>query len=194
MRFFIKLNIQPKSKLWKYFWRAFLNMLSGLYFPVLLIKVKSRLQIEVFYMNNIRSKFLITIMISIVSFGSLAATHEHSHEHNNKAVALKLNNGSKWKMDEHTRKMSSQMEETFFAADHSNLVNLKMLGEQLEEQLGELIKGCTMSGEAHDQLHLFLADYVPTVQNLAKAKDYDKARSTAIKIKGNLETYKNHFK
>ncbi len=145
-------------------------------------------------MNNIISKFLITIIISIISFGLQAATHEHNHEHNDLAIELKLNNGNKWKMDEHTRKMSSLMEKTFFAADHSNLTNLKMLGEQLEEQLGKLINGCTMRGEAHDQLHLFLADYVPSVQNLVKAKDYDKARSTAIKLKRNLKTYKKYFK
>ncbi len=145
-------------------------------------------------MTNIISRIIITLLLSFLSFGLLAATHAHNHEHSNQAIELKLNNGNRWEMDAHTRKISSKMEETFFATDHTNLTNLKALGEQLEDQIGELIKGCTMSGEAHDQLHIFLADYVPTVQKLAKAKKFDTARSTAIKLKGNLETYKKHFK
>ncbi len=145
-------------------------------------------------MTNFISRILISLLLSIISFGLLAATHEHSHEHDNQAVELKLNNGSKWEMDAHTRKMSTTMETTFFTADHTNLVNLKALGVQLEEQIGDLIKGCTMTGEAHDQLHVFLSDYVPTVQKLANAKNYDKAKSTAIKLKGSLETYRKHFK
>ncbi len=145
------------------------------------------------------SVIIISLSISLFTFGLHAADDAHSHGHSNHgstvaASGLSLNNGDQWEMDDHTRKMSSKMEETFFGADHSNQASLNALGTQLETQIGELIKGCTMSGEAHDQLHIFLTDYIPTIQNLAKAEDYETARNSAIKLKGNLETYKKHFK
>lgn len=154
-------------------------------------------------MNKNISFILISLVISLFAFGYSVSSHasdeSHSHghsEHAGEATAggLSLNNGDRWEMDDHTRKMSSKMEKTFFGADHSNQASLNALGGQLETQLGELVNGCTMSGEAHNQLHIFLSDYIPTVKNLANAKDYETARNSAIKLKGNLETYKKHFK
>ena len=145
-----------------------------------------------------KSISIILISFSIFSFGAHAANDDsHGHSNHNAEAAtsgLNLNNGDRREMDDHTRKMSSKMEETFFSADHSNQTSLNALGNHLEAQLGELISGCTMSGEAHNQLHLFLTDYVPTIQSLAKAEDYDTARNSAIKLKQSLENYKKHFK
>jgi len=145
------------------------------------------------------SVILVSLSISLFTFGGHAADEVHSHGHSrHSSVAitngLSLDNGERWEMDDHTRKMSAKMKETFFSADHSSQASLNALGTQLEAQLGELINGCTMNGEAHDQLHIFLTDYVQTVQNLAKAGDYDTARNSAIKIKVELEAYKKYFK
>lgn len=51
-----------------------------------------------------------------------------------------------------------------------------------------------MTGESHDQLHVFLAGYIPAIKGLANAENYDTARNSAIKTKGNLEVYKRHSK
>ena len=145
------------------------------------------------------SVILISLSLSLFTFGLHAADEAHSHGHSKHsgevaASGLSLNSGDRWEMDDHTRKMSSKMQETFFGADHSNQASLNAMGVQLEAQLNDLINGCTMDGEAHAQLHVFLSDYIPNVKNLAMAEDYDTARSSAIKLKGNLETYKKHFK
>ena len=86
------------------------------------------------------------------------------------------------------------MEQSFFQADHSTLTGLNGAGAQLDAQLKELINGCTMQGESHNQLHIFLNDYMPTVKGLAEAKDYETARDSAIRLKGQLESYKHYFK
>jgi len=148
-------------------------------------------------------KILSIILVPLFIFGSsqqlYATQQEHSHEHsaNIKETAinrLSLNHGERWKMDKHTRLMSVKMKKTFFDADHSTQVSLNAVGIKLETQLNEMIAGCTMNGEAHNQLHLFLTDYIPTVKNLAKAKNLDIARKSAIKIKGYLEAYNKYFK
>lgn len=150
-------------------------------------------------MNRSILVVLVSLSISIIAFGVHAADEAHGHgssEHGSEAAAggLKLNNGDRWEMDDHTRNMSSKMDETFTAADHSNQASLNALGVQMESQLDELVKGCTMEGEAHAQLHVFLSQYMPDVQNLSKAEDYETARNLAIKIKGDLAKYKKHFK
>ncbi len=144
------------------------------------------------------SVILISLSISFFAIGLHAADDAHNHAHSKHsgaaASALTLNNGDRWEMDDHTRDLSSKMQKTFSGADHSTQASLNALGVKLGAQLDDLIKGCTMDGEAHAQLHVFLTDYIPAVKNLTTAKDYDTARSSAIKLKGDLDTYKKHFK
>jgi len=149
------------------------------------------------------TKLYLFIIASLSIFGSsqqlYAAQQEYNHEHSaikeEKVInRFSLNNGKRWEMDKHTRIMSVKMNDTFFNSDHSTQASLNSLGIKLEKQLNELIAGCTMEGEAHNQLHLFLTDYIPTVQNLAQAKNLDMARRSAIKLNSYLKAYKKYFK
>ncbi len=124
-------------------------------------------------------------------------TEEHGHakhQHSASKLALALNNGSKWEMDEHTRTMSKQMKHTFLSAEHSNLESLNKLGKKLQSQLDVLIRGCTMTGEAHDQLHVFLSTHMPAIHALESASDYASAKKKAIEIKHQFEVYGEYFK
>lgn len=148
-------------------------------------------------------KFIIPIALtlSLTVFGcshkSDEAKNEHDHSHhveNNATTSLTLNNGKRWNMDDHTRSMISKMETTFLGANHTNKDSLNEAGTTLTKQVDTLIAGCTMEGKSHDQLHIFLTDYIPTVHNLAKDKDLNSARSTAILLKEQLKIYRQHFK
>ena len=146
-------------------------------------------------------KIIITaICFSAISSTSLAfvpQTSDHSHGAHHHALnkhELTLNEGQKWQMDEHTRKMSKQMKSTFFSADHSDLKSLKSLGSNLQSQLDSLISGCTMTGKAHDQLHVFLSEHIPTISALTNAENYDTAKKNAIELKGQFEMYERYFK
>jgi len=150
-----------------------------------------------------KSILAIFLCTSLAMFGCTKkqhVTHEgdgHEHSNHGSEIAvnrLSLKNGERWDMDGHTRAMLLKMEKTFFGADHSTQSGLNAAGAKLEKQLDDLIAGCTMHGEAHDQLHIFLSDYIPTIRHLAKAEDYDAARGSAIKLKGQLEMYKKYFK
>jgi len=122
-------------------------------------------------------------------------SHAHnSHSSEASIQGLSLNNGERWEMDSHTREVSLIMEKTFLNGNHSSQTELNALGTTLDAQMNKLIAGCTMKGEAHNQLHTFLNSHIPAIKNLAKATDFDEARDSAIKLKGNFETYKKHFK
>lgn len=113
------------------------------------------------------------IFIIILCYISLLASgcsehHGHgdhaSHQHDDGAShELSLNDGAKWQMDDHTRAMFLSMAEK--ANDAQG--DIKALGTALQADLDKLIKGCTMTGAAHDELHKFLVLYIPAIKNLA---------------------------
>lgn len=151
-------------------------------------------------------KVIIAAAIAVFPFISVGETgvayaenqaHEHGHASHTSSAGisgLQLNQGEHWEMDEHTRTMLVKMEKTFFAADHSTQAGLNAVGGELKAQMDELIDGCTMGGAAHDQLHVFLSEYIPTIDRLAQAGDYEAAREAAIELKGHLGTYKKYFR
>lgn len=147
-------------------------------------------------------RIIIAVSLSIIpalsaATGQLAYAQDHSHGNHTNAAGisgLSLNHGQPWEMDEHTRTMLVKMEATFFAADHSSQAGLNAAGAELKGHLDDLIAGCTMAGEAHDQLHVFMTEYIPAIELLAQAEDYAAAKDAAIKLKGYFGTYKEFFR
>lgn len=142
---------------------------------------------------------IVLMYLSTTFFSYGYAEDNHSHGNSNlssetSTYGLSLNNGDRWNMDEHTRTMSQKMKNTFFDADHSAQASLNAVGMELQAQMKELIAGCTMQGKAHDQLHIFLNDHIPTISALSEADDYNSARTSAIQLKGQFEAYQTYFK
>jgi len=104
---------------------------------------------------------------------------------------LVLNQGKKWEMDEHTRNSFNKMAESFLNTDHAsmNAQDLKQSGTALQSELDVLIKGCTMTGEAHNQLHVYLTGYIPAVQALSESGNLDDAK----KVEHYLEIYDDYL-
>lgn len=108
--------------------------------------------------------------------------HEHSEVHEHRE--LSLNHGEKWKMDAHTRAMFISMSERLHAGG-----DLKEMGKKLNEDIHKLIEGCTMTGSAHDQLHLFLSPYIPAVHELS----HEGTEKALEKVKHKLHGYQSYF-
>jgi len=106
---------------------------------------------------------------------------------------LVLDDGRKWVMDEHTRATLRQMQSEFGEADLASAEGLRATGQQLDVRVKELIKGCTMTGPAHDQLHVFLTDFIPAVNQLAATTEAEAGETQAVKIKALLAGYSDYF-
>ena len=118
-------------------------------------------------------------------------SHDAPQEVQHSLEALELNEGLKWKMDNHTRASFSTMADSFLGKDYSSLggEGLKQEGTVLRTGLDELIRGCTMTGAAHDQLHVFLTGYIPAVAALAEKGEVENARE----VQRYLEEYGRYF-
>ncbi|MGD9897893.1 MAG: hypothetical protein AB7T22_02085 [Calditrichaceae bacterium] len=104
---------------------------------------------------------------------------------------LRLDNGRKWKMDDHTRSSFAKMGASLLDSDLQALEEdgLKKAGADLQVLTDELIQGCTMTGNAHNQLHLYLSEYMPAVAALTKSGRIEDAR----RVRHYLERYKAYF-
>lgn len=127
----------------------------------------------------------------------------HSPEHDSHATRvdqaaqeegfdrLELNQGRRWGMDDHTRSVFARMEASLLTADLDALEGegLKHAGSGLQTDINELIAGCTMTGDAHDQLHLYLTGFVPAVTAMSESGLVEDAQ----KVTHYLERYDEYF-
>ncbi len=109
-------------------------------------------------------------------------------------LPLELNDGQKWEVDSHTRgsaeRMALLLEES---APFKGVEDASSLGKAFDSELGLLVRGCTMSGPAHDQLHVFLAALFPRVEDLKSKTDMDELRTTKNEIVMIFDAYREHF-
>lgn len=119
------------------------------------------------------------------------AGHAQTKSSDGVIEGLTLNDGRKWEMDEHTRSAFASMADTFPADGLASLNSeqLKEAGAVLQGQLTGLIRGCTMQGAAHDQLHVFLTGFMPAVKALSE----NGQPADAETVKLYLEGYDEYF-
>ncbi len=132
------------------------------------------------------------LLIAISLLG--ACGPDQSAEETAAIATLTLKEGAKWQMDNHTRASFGRMQDWFAAAGKpASLEDYQALGRILTEELQILIGGCTMVGPDHDQLHVFLTEFMPRVNNLRQAEEL----AAAERIRGELgqlfNEYQAHF-
>ena len=117
---------------------------------------------------------------------------EHGSEHSE--LQLTLDDGRKWPVDEHTRISAEKIAKLVRDAPVIRSPDdARALGEALDEELDVLVKGCTMTGPAHDQLHVFLVALIPRVEALSTETDVDALGRIREEIGSLLEAYETHF-
>ena len=131
------------------------------------------------------SEFAPLLLTMLLLFSCGDHRHNHDKEVSGSVPGLSLNDGKKWQMDDHTRKMFAEMDSRL--SEHKG--ELKKLGEGLEDDLDKLVRGCTMVGGAHDELHRFLIQYLPAVSKLENTG----SKESLAQVKRLLETYPNFF-
>ena len=123
--------------------------------------------------------------------------HGSAHEsgHGDLATSkLALNDGEKWPVDEHTRAAASRISALVSAAKPApSALEARELAGKLGGELDLLISGCTMTGAAHDQLHIFLVGFFGEVEKLKVKEDPQELRLARSEIDALLEAYEEHF-
>lgn len=117
-----------------------------------------------------------------------ADQHEnHSHDADE---AIQLNNGKKWKVDDamlvHIRNVEK------IVTDTTGPVNYVAAGDSIAQHLELLTSSCTMTGQAHDELHKWLLPFLDLSEELSE-QDGREADSTLNEMKTAFSVFNTYF-
>lgn len=106
---------------------------------------------------------------------------------------MTFNNGGKWAANPETTAGIDRMRSLIsgFATVNDPSTHPKLIAD-LEREYADIIKNCTMTGEAHNQLHKFLVPITRMMETL-KAGDPKVVNDALIKLDNHLKTYSAYF-
>ena len=116
---------------------------------------------------------------------------EETHESEG---VLVLNNGNLWMANAETTEGIQNMSQ--LVTNFTNTENMEAFPElksKLEAEFGAIISKCTMTGEAHNQLHNYLLPMKPLFKDLA-SEDLATRKFGLEKLTKHLSEYSAYFK
>ncbi len=120
--------------------------------------------------------------------------HEADHESHDSGLQLTLNDGEKWPVDQPTRESATRLASLVAGTETIQSVeDARALGDALDAELDILVRGCKMTGPAHDQLHVFLVALFPQVEALQKETGVEDLQMARTEVGELLAAYETHF-
>lgn len=146
-----------------------------------------------------KTRSSISILLSCALFAACSgkdkktasAPETAAKDHAVKGVTF--NNGGKWSANPETTAGIDRMRSLIsgFTTVKDPSTHPKLIAD-LEREYADIIKNCTMTGEAHNQLHKFLAPITKMMEPL-KAGDPKVVNDALIKLDNHLKTYSAYF-
>ncbi len=146
---------------------------------------------------------LVSFLLSLSGCG-----HGHGHNHGDGShsdhgtapeshdsdLQLKLDNGERWQVDPPTRESATRLAQLLAATEKIQSVeDARALGKALDTELDTLVRGCKMTGTAHDQLHVFLVALFPQVEALQEKTSIEDLQLAHGRVGELLAAYAMHF-
>ena len=119
-------------------------------------------------------------------------THDE-HHHDHESEAIELNNGEKWQVDANMLTHIRTMENDVISFAKVEQKDYKVLSEKLQASIDLLTSNCTMTGQAHDELHKWLLPYMDLVEELSEAEDKIEAEKQFQEIQTSITTFNHYF-
>jgi len=136
----------------------------------------------------------ITILFFTISCKNSNEKKSIQDQHQDTVAKVKLNNGNLWEANAETTDGIHTMLQLMnnFSEDETpkSYVTLK---QSLVKEFKTIIQKCTMTDEAHDQLHVFIIPMRELFNGLTDP-DLNIRKEKFNKLNAHLKTYKNYFK
>lgn len=136
-----------------------------------------------------RSLFAFVLLVA----GLAACGGNAGHADAKKGEALYLNNGQKWPVNAEMMpfiRRSGEQIDAFLATPGGDYAQL---ARDLKTNNEKLIASCTMQGEAHEVLHMWLLPHIALVKELEKAADANAANTVITNLKASMTTFGQYF-
>lgn len=136
------------------------------------------------------SGLFILLVAACKNNNSITTETSHHAEH---AALVALNNGQRWNANLETtagiQKMSSLFKEL---PEQPTREDYKSLKSRLDHEFDMILQNCTMTGEAHDQLHNYLMPLKEMMGDL-DSNSAEEAKMASDNIQHHLMEYDNYF-
>ena len=107
---------------------------------------------------------------------------------------LRLNNGSKWIANPETiTGINNMIAILGNPVEEERVILYVARGQQLMEEFKLLVANCTMTGEAHDQLHNYISPLKEKTELLSNCEDTTACDLTSLDILRFLNDFNNYF-
>jgi cytochrome c556 len=120
-------------------------------------------------------KLLILLTVAFAACTSQVKTkqqdNENGKEQEHTETAALLNNGSKWKADEVTKKNVARMVQVVNDSLYADAAKRKQLYATLQTKIDTLVKQCGMQGAEHNALHAWLKKVLKDMKKLKEEDD-----------------------
>jgi len=149
--------------------------------------------------KTINTFFLLVITGLVVSCGPHSekkdnnSNTEQTEEHQGHETELSLDNGKVWLANPETTSGIKNMAEIMNSfTDKEEIGAYSILKENLETEFGLIFQNCTMTGEAHNQLHNYLHPIIEMLEGIGSS-DLNTCKTNFDKLKEHLAEYSNYF-
>lgn len=119
---------------------------------------------------------------------SIVSEHEHSHNE-----AILLDNGKKWKVVESMLVFIRNMENAVNEFESTAVKDYPALAKTIDKNIEDLTSNCTMTGQAHDELHKWLVPFIELSEDFDKAKDVSEQERIYKEFKAKFEVFNTYF-
>ena len=122
-------------------------------------------------------------------------TEEH-HHHDDEADAIQMDGDKKWVVVPEMMKYIRNIEDAvveFSKKENTSFDDYKNLAQQIEKNLGDLTSNCTMTGQAHDELHKWLVPFLDLSKEFSESKNQEEAKNNFQKVKESFEVFNKYF-
>jgi len=112
---------------------------------------------------------------------------------NNWMSQIQLDNGAKWKANIETTEGIQAMSSRIAEDESISIKHYKKLASDLNDLKNNIIKECTMEGESHDNLHVFLVPLLDKIEALGEVNSVHEGAVITRDIREHLKVYYNYF-
>ncbi len=106
---------------------------------------------------------------------------------------IQLNNGTKWEANIETTEGVVKMQALLKSQTTTSIEDYHQLANKLNDAKNNVVKGCTMKGASHDNLHVWLLPLMEKIEALSETKTVEDASKIKQSIEENINAYSDYF-
>lgn len=140
--------------------------------------------------------FALLLFILLTSCNNASSNEEVQSEQavsSSNPHGIELINNKKWVVAPNMMKRIQIFATDIQEFDGTTVEEYKALSDRLTENLSILTSNCTMTGQAHDELHKWLLPFLDTSRTFAKESKLSEMEETVAKLKSEIDIFGQYF-